>query len=391
MLDGSSKVRLSRRRVLQVAIALAGATLVPLGSIANAQSGSTPPAPPAPPASGTEPAPSTRFTPPAPAASPQPVTAAPSAPPAPASGAPAPAAAPAAADVVPTTTAPATPAQAATQRWLQNHHATELWSGPDDKAISFGWVPAFSYFRMLGSQEGSRIRIQNPLTNGVAYVTAKDVGPSGSPPEWYLAQKTQLSIPGRIVGGANIRRSPSTEEDNIVGQAGHNAGVGVIGELKDAKGETWYRVGLNEMVHGSLVRVPSKMAPHPGKLMVAELADPCIVTAYEDGKAVYSTLALKGTSGWATPTGFFTILRRVANETMSSDTLGIPRDAPGGWHLKDVLFTQYFTNDGASIHYNYWSSNWGYSGSHGCLGMGYDDSLWFWEWAEVGTPLAIQE
>jgi lipoprotein-anchoring transpeptidase ErfK/SrfK len=131
--------------------------------------------------------------------------------------------------------------------------------------------------------------------------------------------------------------------------------------------------------------------PHPGKLIVAELTDPCIVTAYEDGKAVYSTLSLKGTSGWTTPTGFFTILRRVANETMSSETLGIPRDAPGGWHLKDVLFTQYFTHDGASIHYNYWSSNWGYSGSHGCLGMPYDDALWFWEWAEVGTPLAIQE
>ena len=75
----------------------------------------------------------------------------------------------------------------------------------------------------------------------------------------------------------------------------------------------------------------------------------------------------------------------------SSATLGIPIDGPGGWNLKNVLYTQYFTNDGASIHYNYWSSNWGYSGSHGCLGMGYDDSLWFWEWAEVGTPLAIQE
>ena len=46
-------------------------------------------------------------------------------------------------------------------------------------------------------------------------------GSSGAPPEWYLAQKSQLAIPARVVGGANIRRTPTTEEDNIVGRAGH--------------------------------------------------------------------------------------------------------------------------------------------------------------------------
>ena len=116
------------------------------------------------------------------------------------------------------------------------------------------------------------------------------------------------------------------------------------------------------------------------------------MTAYEDGNAVYSTLSLKGTVGLGHADR---VLHDLAaggrTRSMSSEALGIPRDAPGGYYLKNVLYTQYFTNDGASIHYNYWSSNWGYSGSHGCLGMSYDDSLWFWEWAEVGTPLAIQE
>jgi lipoprotein-anchoring transpeptidase ErfK/SrfK len=102
-------------------------------------------------------------------------------------------------------------------------------------------------------------------------------------------------------------------------------------------------------------------------------------------------MALKGTTKWETPTGFFTIIRRVANETMDSRTLNIPREGPGGYYLKDVLFTQYFAEDGASIHYNYWSSNFGYSGSHGCLGMNYEDSLWFWHFAEIGTPLIIRE
>jgi lipoprotein-anchoring transpeptidase ErfK/SrfK len=74
---------------------------------------------------------------------------------------------------------------------------------------------------------------------------------------------------------------------------------------------------------------------------------------------------------------------------MNSDTIGIPRNGPGGYYLTNVLFTQYFTNDGASLHYNYWSSMWGYAGSHGCLGLTYQDSAWLWGWAHLGTPVVI--
>jgi len=408
MLDSPSSQRFvrrrSRRRVIQLLAGSAAVVCLPLASLAHAQTEGEPAS-----TTGTGTNPQTRFS--SPALAPNP-----SATPAPTNGdgqQPAPTGTPTrttpaqrrsgSPTPTPSTTPEATtpdaeqdgqqdgPAVSGPKSWLQNHRPTDLWSGPDAKAITFGLMPPFSYFEVLGGQEGDRFRVRNPLTNGIAYVNAKDVGPSGAPPEWYLTQKNQTAIPARIVGGANIRSEPAVQDGNIVGHAGHNEGISIIGEVKGADGEKWYRVGPNSLVHGSLVRVPSNFPAHPGKLIVAELSDPCIVTAYEDGRPVYSTLALKGTIGWTTPTGFFTILRRVANETMSSETLGIPRDAPGGYHLKDVLFTQYFLNDGSSIHYNYWSSNWGYAGSHGCLGMNYDDSLWFWEWAEVGTPLVIQE
>jgi lipoprotein-anchoring transpeptidase ErfK/SrfK len=74
---------------------------------------------------------------------------------------------------------------------------------------------------------------------------------------------------------------------------------------------------------------------------------------------------------------------------MNSETIGIPRFSAGGYYLTNVLFTQYFTGDGASIHYNYWSSNWGYAGSHGCLGMTYADSAHLWNWATLGTPINV--
>jgi hypothetical protein len=275
--------------------------------------------------------------------------------------------------------------------WVQNVKETDLWSGVDDKAKSFGTMAPFSYFQVLEPQKGPRLRVRNPIGNGIGYINASDVGPSGAPPEDYVLLRTKVAIPARIVGGANIRKRPAVEDGTLVANLPHNAGIGVIDEVKGADGEKWYRIDREQYVHHSLVRKPGEFAPHGGRYMVAELEDPCIVTAYEDAKPVYSALALKGTVGWGTPTGFFTIMRRVANETMNSETLGIPRTAPGGYYLKDVLYTQYFTGDGASIHYNYWSSNFGYRGSHGCLGMNLEDSRWFWDWAELGTPLFIKE
>ena len=49
------------------------------------------------------------------------------------------------------------------------------------------------------------------------------------------------------------------------------------------------------------------------------------------------------------------------------------------------------TFDGAAIHYNWWGppNGFGRPGSHGCLGMMYNDSKFLWDWAGVGTPIVI--
>ena len=113
------------------------------------------------------------------------------------------------------------------------------------------------------------------------------------------------------------------------------------------------------------------------------------MTAYEGSTPVRTMLTIFGRGPLATPTGTFSIIRRVANETMDSSTIGIPRNGPGGYYLRNVLFTQYFLPGGQSIHYNYWSSNFGYPGSHGCLGLSYADSAFMWNFATIGTPVSI--
>ena len=116
------------------------------------------------------------------------------------------------------------------------------------------------------------------------------------------------------------------------------------------------------------------------------LRSPRRATAMQGDVPVRSALVITGMPGYETPTGYHQILRRVYNETMDSRTI------PGmtvRYRYENVLYTQYFTGDGAAIHYNYWAGGFGGSGSRGCLGMTLGDSKFFWEWADVGVPLVV--
>ena len=289
--------------------------------------------------------------------------------------------------------APERRAQAAEEaRWVQNHVVTEQWSSAGPDAQFFGWLRRWSYLR-VDRWEGERLYVYNPRTNNWAYVDASAVGPSGPPPSEYLEPTRVLEAvgkPARLVGTVQIYSEPSNDDGVWLRSEGHNTPVFVEARVKGDGDGVWYRLDSGEFVEGGGLRIPNgPQQPLGPKWIDVELSDPTIITAYEEDRVAYSALAIRGAGAWQTPTGVFRILRRVENETMSSEGLGIPRNAPGGYYLKNVLFTQYFLGSGESIHFNYWSSNFGYAGSHGCLGLNYDDALWLWQWSEVGTPVAI--
>jgi hypothetical protein len=270
----------------------------------------------------------------------------------------------------------------AEEQWVQTWQPAELWSNSDSTAISFGTIRPFTYLRLHGEVENNRIYVYNPKTQNFAYVDAGLVGPSTPPPASYLQGplvRETLNLPARASGTASIYREPVADDLSWAHDVEHN-GIVLVRDLVEADdGTRWYRLQDGTFALEDQVRVPARITPPAGKWIDVTLPSPTLVTAYEDGKALYSAMAIHGIGGWETPLGTYSLLRRVANERMRGP----------GWDVSNVLFTQYFTWDGASIHYNYWSSNWGYSGSHGCLGMNYDDSLWFWEWAAVGTPIDI--
>jgi lipoprotein-anchoring transpeptidase ErfK/SrfK len=103
---------------------------------------------------------------------------------------------------------------------------------------------------------------------------------------------------------------------------------------------------------------------------------------------LYTALVTTGKDGWNTPTGTGQILYRVENETMTSAAIG----AEEFYHLEDVLYTQYFTNQGHALHLNYWREDWYFGripSSHGCVGMRLADAEFFWRFANVGTRIVI--
>jgi hypothetical protein len=200
----------------------------------------------------------------------------------------------------------------------------------------------------------------------------------------------QVDMVGRTLRGAPLTFYPTPDPDAATQTLSLNTQVNVAVTVEGDDGETWYRTADGDYLPSSRVRLPrTPPRTYAGRWIDVDLREPAMLVAYEGTTPVLTTLTIHGAGPRPTPLGVFPITRRVANETMNSDTIGIPRFGAGGYYLTNVLFTQYFTADGASLHYNYWSGNWGYAASHGCLGLTYADSAFLWTWAGLGTLVSI--
>jgi hypothetical protein len=302
--------------------------------------------------------------------------------------------------------------------WVITKRATPLHL--DVEGTNVHWLPRGVLLRVRGEPTSPRVWAWCPAfaTFGTVETSALEDAPAPSETD-LEAQRVapmlppslvQGELPARIVGSANVRLWPEARPDTLLRQLNHNAPVRVVELVQGEDGEPWYRLnddvaggkaprGAAFFVHNSFVRVPrvdfhpTSANPDrtPPRWFEADLVQPAILTAYEDGNAIWSSLALHGRKPDLTPEGDHKIIWRVARETMTSERVypPIPRNAPGGYYLENVLYTQYFSSSGAAIHYNYWSSNWGYSGSHGCLGLPLAESKWAWDWAQTGTPVVV--
>jgi hypothetical protein len=299
-------------------------------------------------------------------------------------------------------------------QWLTNPQATKL-LGADDMPILN--VPAETPMRAGRLLPTGEIEVWVPRYGLYGWVAPSAVTTTSAPAPADLAGETLIGppligavgLPGRVSGGANLRSWPVVRDDTVLRVMPHNAPLHVLSRVQGDAGDEWFNVNLLDssadhpvatgFVLSSLARIPrlreQTVSPdrgdNRGRHFQADLQEPAMLAAFENGSPIWATLALKGTDANATPLGAHRILARVANETMTSERVSppIPRNAAGGYYLEGVLYTQYFTEDGASIHYNYWSHNWGYAGTHGCLGVDLDEAKFAWDFGAIGTLVYI--
>jgi len=137
---------------------------------------------------------------------------------------------------------------------------------------------------------------------------------------------------------------------------------------------------------GSIALPPAGLGEH---WVLVDLSDQTS-TAMIGDEAYYTAFGSTGKDGWETPIGEFTIIYRVENETMTSASIG----AEEYYVLADVLYTQYFTNEGHALHFNYWRPDSVFGNvrtSHGCVGLRLSDAEFFWNFAGYGTRVVIVE
>ncbi len=214
--------------------------------------------------------------------------------------------------------------------------------------------------------------------------------PSRSTSDW------KLNVwQGASLGETNVREQPSRQAKSVKELAFGDpieVTAWVNGEEVDPGSRMWAQVGDRQFIYARNVGRNAPVEPPPvpagaptwGKWIDVNLTQQLMV-AYEGTTAVRVAVTTTGMAGHETPVGWWATNYRVANETMTSGAIG----AEDFFDLKNVLFTQYFTDRGHAIHFAWWRTREtiGRPGSHGCLNLLLEDSRFFWEWAPIGTPV----
>ncbi|HEX2986893.1 MAG TPA: L,D-transpeptidase family protein [Chloroflexota bacterium] len=206
---------------------------------------------------------------------------------------------------------------------------------------------------------------------------------------------------GTVAGDqANVRSAPAASAPVVdVLDAGTPVTVAtwVSGDEVQPTNNTWAKLTSGGYVYSALIHKDQPKAAPPvpggpqyqGKWLDANLTQQ-VITAYVGSTPVHVAVMSSGRPDYPTPIGSFSVLRRVANETMDSTSVPWVRDH---YRLENVLFTQYFTSMGAAIHEAWWKTpdSFGIPTSHACIGLPFDEAQWFWNWATEGTPVYVHQ
>lgn len=120
-----------------------------------------------------------------------------------------------------------------------------------------------------------------------------------------------------------------------------------------------------------------------GKSIVVDISEQRLY-AYENGLLSNSFLVSTARPPWKTPIGVHEVLAKVPLVHYAGGTGADAYDL--GWIPYNLRFYPHIY-----IHYAPWNNSFGYVLSHGCVNVSLENIKWIYEWAEVGTPVIVQE
>lgn len=115
------------------------------------------------------------------------------------------------------------------------------------------------------------------------------------------------------------------------------------------------------------------------------------ITVTRNGAVVKTMPTSMGKVGHETPNGTYIVGERFRDMYMDSSTYGVPVDAPEGYRTY-VEYATRMSNSGIFVHAAPWSvdSQGVENVSHGCLNVSTEDAKWFFETAQKGDPVIVQ-
>lgn len=102
------------------------------------------------------------------------------------------------------------------------------------------------------------------------------------------------------------------------------------------------------------------------------------IYAFENGQMIHTYLASTGLPATPTVTGDYAIYVKHEKTDMRGPD----------YYLQNVPYTMYFYQ-GYGIHGTYWHNSFGRPMSHGCVNLPTEEAAWFFNWADVGTPVRV--
>jgi hypothetical protein len=212
-----------------------------------------------------------------------------------------------------------------------------------------------------------------------------------------------------VTGAASIHAAPETDSD-IVGSLSYEQPLQLHGEVRGERvvvgdqnwpmaiqdwSDLWYEVD-GGYVYAAYVWIPAEgemlpeLLPAGVRRVDVDLASQTTSLLVND-TVVYTAAVTTGKDGYQTPRGIWHVVYQVLNETMTSAQAGI-NDPAERYDVHNVLFTQYFDDQGDALHLNYWQPDSAFGNrrtSHGCVGLFLGDAQYLWLFGVQGMEVDI--